>query len=855
MTDKNKQWSRASLQTGLEQLSSRLNECFLTHAIQKLMQERARYFDQLLIELWRHFELDQSTNLSLNAVGGYGRKGLHPYSDIDLAIIYHDDLSEIQESQLSDFLTKLWDLGVDIGQSVRTVEQSISAAQQDITIATNLLDLRYLIGEQEHAFTIQKALYSNQLWSSASFYQAKIAEQDERHQKAANTSLYLEPNLKNNPGGLRDAHTIMWIAQKHFSVDNSEALKTTGFLQADELAELNESYDFICRVRWALHTVTNSAQEVLLFQNQADVAKFLHFGSGSNSQTAIERMMKQLYRAMTRVRELNQMISDSFKLDTLEERGSELAVEIDEYFEVKDGLIEAKFDTAFIDKRQVIRLFKLIADNKKIQGIAPETLRLLRKTRRGLLGELQDYQGCREEFLAVLGHPTGAQRALALMHRYSILASYLPQWRLIEGQMQFDMHNAFTVDEHAFKALQFIESFKQIKDKSSLAYSVSQSVKDELALKFAALFHHLSGNQAIDKNELSAMQAKEVAELHQLKASAVKRIYWLIANQDLLISAIQTKNINEPEEIRRLAQAIGSQEKLNALYILTMADMMATNENYFNDWHEYQLNQFYLLVRDALNQGLENIFASREVIRENKHDAMEKLDELGIGPEQVKACWALLPNNFFSHNTLQDIISISEFLLTKDEQSSAFAVNNHEQNITTLVVYTEDRPKLFSDLFKTFSSSKLRVKDAQILRTKNDYILEIFKLLDHNDDAFDDKYRLKSVLKRVEQTVANQFTPSSLATPLSVKNFDHAPNFELLHTTKKNQALLKVNTLDDPRYIEQICDLLATNQFFIHSAKISTLGETTENVFLVSNSEQQAIEQEQLLNLLEQEIS
>lgn len=850
--------SRESIKSSIQTLSKQLNECFLTHSIQMLLRERAKHFDQLLINLWQEYKLNDD-NLSLNAVGGYGRQALHPHSDIDLAIIYDGNLSNEQQENLSLFLTKLWDFGVDIGQSVRSVKESIQAAKNDITIATNLLDIRNLAGSGAHTDFIRENLYQNKLWSSQSFYQAKIAEQNARHEKAKDTSLYLEPNLKNNPGGLRDAHTIMWIAQKHFSVENANALRSTGFLQQDELAELTESYDFICRVRWALHSITDSAQENLLFEHQADVAEFMHFGSGDNSQTAIERMMKQLYRAMTRVRELNQMISDSFKLDTLNGRIAEHNTIIDEYFMVRDNLIEAQFEHVFINKQQVIRLFRLIADNKDIHGIAPQTLRLLRQTRRGLLGELQDYQGCREEFLAILAHPIGTQKALALMHRYGILASYFPQWRLIEGQMQFDMHNAYTVDEHSFKTLQFIDSFKRSKDKTSLAYSVCRSIKDELALKFAALFHHLSGKQAIDKNTLSAMQAKEIADLHQLKHSTKNRIQWLIANQDLLISAIQTKNINETDEIKRLALLIGSQEKLNALYILTMADMMATNENYFNDWHEYQLNQIYMFLRDALSQGLENIFAARQVIRENKQDAKKLLNELGVNEGQISACWATLPNTFFSHNSLQDIVSITEVIAQSTSDKVVFFIENSEQNITSLVVYTQDRPKLFVDLFKTFSSSKLRVKDAQIMRTKDSFALEIFRLLDHNDEPIDDDYRLQSVIKRVEQTLVNEFTPSSLSTPLSVRNFEHTPNIELLKTTRKNKALLKVNTLDDPSYIEQICHLFTEHNFFIHSAKISTLGETTENVFLVSHADadadQQVVEHQKLVELLEKAIS
>ncbi|GIU33529.1 [protein-PII] uridylyltransferase [Shewanella schlegeliana] len=849
--------SISELKLHIKTFDEKLNEQFLTLPVQSLLKRRAKHIDEMLVSLWKMYHL-HNTSMSLNAVGGYGRRALHPRSDIDLAIIVEQELTPQQQEQLSLFLTRLWDFGLDIGQTVRTLSESIASAKSDITIATNLLDIRCLVGSKKHAQSIKEQLYQDELWTSLSFYDAKMDEQLQRHNKAQNTALYLEPNLKNNPGGLRDVHTIMWIAQKHFSLANANALKTIGFLQQDEVYELLEAYDFICRVRWALHCVTQSAQDVLLFEHQAAVAEFMHFGQGDNSQLAIERMMRQLFRAMTRVRELNQIICDSFRLDTLNETERSNLDSIDKYFSVCNGLIEVKFTQAFIDKRQVMRMFKLLAENDNIEGIAPKTLRLLRQTRRGLLGELQDYQGCREEFLAILSHPKGLRKCLGLMHRYGVLAAYCSQWHAIEGQMQFDMHNAFTVDEHTFKAIQYIDSFA-LNKKNSLTYTIYQNISNRFALVFATLCHHLSGKQTIENSELSAIQAKELAEEHLLKGSTTSLIYWLVANQNLLISAIQTQDISEPDVIKHLAKSVGSQDKLNALFLFTIADMMATNESYWNDWQESQLTLLYMAIRDALKQGIENIFEVRTVIRENQADAKPLLLQQGIDETRLSAFWHTLPNNFFSSNSVADIVEITQHILTTEPGTTrVFAGQNSDHGFTSLFVYTQDRAKLFVDLFKTLASSKLKVKDAQMMQTKDGRVLEIIKVLDHKDEPIDDEPRIEQIIKRIFRAIERRERPRKLMTPRALKNFDSPPVVTVLHTTKKNRALLKVNSLDDPIYLEQICNLLSERNLVIHSAKISTLGECTENVFMVSNAEKTVFghdEQLKLVDIIEEEIA
>ncbi|GHF98461.1 [protein-PII] uridylyltransferase [Thalassotalea marina] len=843
-----------SIKEGLAHFAQQQNESFFESKIELLQNQRAALFDELLIALWCEFDLHIFDNLSLNAVGGYGRHTLHPYSDIDICILFDSALSDIQEQQLSGFLTKLWDFGVDIGHAVRSEAQNVKAAKSDITVATNLLDIRTLAGNRAHAKNVLTGLYSDDIISDEDFYTQKAKEQQERHVKAKNTALFLEPNIKNNPGGLRDVQTIIWIARKYLHVADAQSLKKLGFFKNDEFFELIEAYHFVCRLRWALHSVAKRPLEVLLFDYQADVAKFMKFGHGDNAQLAVEKMMRQLFRAMTRIRELNQMMVGMIKqqLNMNVQNGNE-GFDIDEHFFVAQGMIQAKYDEVFFNKVNVIRLFRLIAEYQEIHDIAPETLRLLRQTRRSLLGELQDYQECRQEFLAIIKHQNGLQRAFSLMHRYGILASYFPEWKAIEGQMQFDMHNAYTVDEHAFKLIQHLESFSQIKERKNLIRSIYKQSSLKHILVIAGLCHDLSGKQTHENNELSALYAKEFALLHDLKRTEVELIHWLVENQFLLISTLQTLDIHDPEVIKSVAKSIRTESRLNALYCFTVADLQATNDHTWNDWQESLLNKLYLALRAALKNGIENVFHQRTLIRENKQEALVQLSDLNYCAEQVQQLWSVIPSSFFVSNQLNEIIEFSQQLLNKNDTQNVVSLSdNTNLECTDLLVYANDRSMLFVDLFNSLASLKVKVKEAQLYKTKNGKVLEVIKILDHNDEPIVDPYRSEKIVDRINQVLNGDYRLDKPMKPRFVNNFDNSPEVEFLNSVNSKRALLRVNALDTPSVIEKICDVFKRNQFTVHSAKISSLGESSENVFSISTKESATLTVEQKETLIKE---
>jgi [protein-PII] uridylyltransferase len=835
----------------LSEQQSAFEARFFDTAIETLQNQRAILFDDLLIALWKHYQLDTIENLSLNAVGGYGRQTLHPKSDIDICILFDKSITKEQEVKLSTFLTRLWDLGVDIGQAVRTLKENVNAAKADITIATNLLDIRTLVGQSTHAKHMLELLYNNSLWSSQKFCEHKLLEQEERHDKANNTALYLEPNVKNNPGGMRDVQTIIWIARKHYNVADVQSLKTLGVLKSDEYYELIESYDFICRIRWALHMVSNRAEEKLLFDYQLEVAKYMKFGYGDNAQLAVEKMMRQLFRAMTRIQELNQMMIGVFKREIFSNRkGESKPIDLGNGFILTNNTINANFDEIFLNKANVLRLFKLIAEHDNVKNIAPETLRLIRQTRRRLLGELQDYQECRKVFISIIKHKNGLKRSFSLMHRYGVLAAYFPQWKAIEGQMQFDMHNAYTLDEHAFKLIQCIDNFEVNKKTKNLINSIYKPSTHKHILVIAGLCHDLSGKQSHETNEISAIHAKEFALLHDLKKSEVDLIHWIVEHQDLLVSTTQTLDIADPEVIKKVAKQIRSESKLNALYCFTVADLMATNDDVWNEWQESLLNDLYLSLRNALKNGIENVFEQRTVIRENKTDALADLIDKGYDKTHVQSLWTTLPSSFFSSNQLHEIVEFTIQILSSNSNAQAVSISDDSNlECSNLLVYANDRSMLFVDIFNTLSLLKINVKEAQLHKTKDNKVLEVIKILDHNGESISDPHRMKKIISRVEEVLSGIEVVKKPSSPRFVKNFENTPTVDFLVTPKPNKTLLRINALDDPLFIEKICNVFKHQQLTIHSARMSTLGESSENVFSISSKNNEAISSDGKLEL------
>ncbi|UCX05699.1 [protein-PII] uridylyltransferase [Shewanella glacialimarina] len=866
--------SISELKHAISSLDKFLADNILHCSINETLTSRANFFDNLLSLLWREHQLDPNT-ISLNAVGGYGRQTLHPFSDIDICIIHDKPLNQQDSAKISAFLTQLWDLNLDLGHGVRTLQDTYQACRDDVTIATSLLEIRHIIGNKQHETQILTALYGDELWRSDTFFEAKLTEQQQRHAKAQGTAYSIEPNLKTSPGGMRDLQTLTWVARKHFGVGDMLTLRRRGFFTNDEYAELLECQNFLFRIRFALHQAAGRSENRLLLQYQAEVAKLMGFGEGSplgeGGNIAIEKMMRQIFRAMKRIRELNQLLMAYFAREISPNTQSHV-IPINDKFEIVDQHIHVRDEDVFIDRTQIMALFLLIAThNDQIVGISPETLRLLRQVRRRLMGDLQDFQVCRETFKKIFNHPEGMGLAITLMHQHGILASYLPQWREVVGQMQFDLFHAYTVDEHTHKLIKNIYRYGvdrqngTIDNDRKLAADIYQKMPNKSSLLFAALFHDLAKGRGGDHSILGAVDASLFAKFHGLKLSHERLICWLVKHHLLMSITSQRMDIHDPDVINRFAKEVGSQTRLDALYCLTIADIQATNDDLWNNWKAALLKELYFATRKALHNGFENVQQLRAIVRDHKQDATQILQADGVDVDTIKALWKRLPLSFFSHAESDDIARYSKALIKhqlQPEYDSQFETLILIDNVTVkgcsdVFVYSKDRPGLFVKLFNALATLKISVKQAQISKTKDGYVVESFKVLDFDDMPIFSESRRAQVLKKLYNVLDHDAKLPKIRQPRTHKSFENQLSIEFLYSRQSTRTVLNVSALDTSEFMEQISSAFRKQELTIHSANISTVGERADNVFLLSNAQGQQLDKaecQQLTELLNQTV-
>lgn len=821
---------------------------FSKQPVSNLINARAEFIDRLLIKLFHDYDLAHESDLALIAVGGYGRGELHPYSDIDFMLLVSEQPSEDVCEKIGQFVTMLWDLNLEIGHSVRTIEQALEQKREDVTFATSLLESRLIFGNHIEFEKLKNHLIDTPIWRSDEFFLAKVQEQSLRHKKCHGTAYNLEPNIKENPGGLRDLQTIIWVAKKHFRAETLQELINHGYLTHEEYQELSECLENLWNIRFALHIAAGRSENRLLFDHQPNAAEILGFGS--DGKASVERMMKRLFRIMSRVRELNQMLLSYFEQSILPGAGELPVIELDRNFERIGHQIRVKNPSVFFRRDQLFVLFEHIADNPEITHIYPSTIRTMRQVRRRLLGDLQDYAACREAFLRLIKHPNGMGRAFTLMHKHGIIAAYLPQWRNIFGQMQFDLFHAYTVDEHTHKLINNIYKYfdkSKVSEFPLCSEIVTRMDKPEL-LYLAGIFHDIAKGRGGDHSELGSVDAIAFAKLHRFPASDGKLISWLVANHLLMSVTAQRKDINDPDVIKDFASKVKNERQLDYLYCLTLADIRATNDNLWNDWKNTLLRELYLHTQRALRLGLENPMDQRDQIRDKKQQAKQRLLNHGCNEDQIDLIWSRFKANYFTAFSEQQISWHTEHLLSCDDlsQPSVAVSNTAMHGGTQVFAYSPYSGSLFSRLVSVIGSKKAQIQHAQVLTTKDGYVLFSFVILEVNGDPIASN-RSQGIKRALDLAISDPKKKIRLKKNRSqrFKDFNIKPKIVLRPHARKDRSLIEIQAVDIPGLLTKIAEVFQAHLLHIHAARITTVGERAEDFFVVSNNEYQALTDEE----------
>ena len=809
--------------------------------IDYLLGARAMVMDRVLSALWNDAGLNDQS-LGLFAVGGYGRGELHPFSDIDILILGEQAAIASATEVLTTFTTRLWDFNLDIGHSVRSLEDCQTLARDDITIATSLIESRPISANKEMVRNLESLAFDDSNWTAEAFYRAKVAEQEERYAKHDDSDNRLEPDIKNAPGGLRDLHTIIWVVRKHFRTTRLITLVDEGLLTQTEFRLLDEAEQFVKRVRFALHLAADRSQNRLLFDLQESVADMMGYHA-DDSKKRIEGFMKQVYRMTLRIGEFNDMLLQSFEETVLKDPSDAIVTEINSRWRIRNQHLELIHPNGFErHPSALLEAFVLLAQNPELKGLRASTTRQM-YTARHLIDEAFRNDLINISFFMELMHyPEKLPEVLRRMRYYGILSRYIPEFGPIMGLMQHDLFHIYTVDAHTLQLIRNITRFYTgvVEEDYPLVSRLTQRLPKIELLYLAALFHDIAKGRGGDHSELGAVDAYNFCKHHRLSEYDSRLVSWLVNKHLLMSMTAQRKDISDPDELKVFAEIVGDQRRLDYLLCLTVADITATNPELWTSWRATLLRQLYHGTTDFLTRGLDSLPGRVAYIEETKQDALTL-----VRPSirsRADAFWNQWSQEYFVSHSSDELAWHLETLIEADNDETviALAANQTLTDIgsTQVLVSTPNRVHLFADLTACFSDLGLSVLDAKLHTSNAGRSIDIF-IIQHDATcqpvtASDDQERL---LRGLEQAALGQYVENAgtRRTPRAHKYFNLPANVSIRPDLEGKRTLIELVAPDRAGLLTTVGRVFAEFGLDLSTAKIATLGERVEDVFYVTD--------------------
>lgn len=762
-----------------------------------------------------------------------------------MLLLENEEDAQTQDA-IEKFIMLLWDGGLEIGHSVRTLEECVDEAANDITIATNIMESRLLCGDRSLFEKMDILTGPDNMWDDQSFFQAKLQEQVQRNGKYNDTAYNLEPNIKEGHGGLRDIQMIGWVAKRHFGASSLHDLVDHEFLRKEELKTLLKGQHLLWQIRCSLHYLTGRREDRLLFDYQHQLA--LEFGFEDNgekrSNRAIEQFMQQYYRTVMELERLNEMLLQLFREAILYKDKPGETVVINESFQTIHGYIEVTHENVFSNKPStLLELFLINEQHPEIQGVRAETIRLIRKNRHLIDEKFRESDEAKRLFIQIIRQSRGITHEFRRMNRYGLLAAYIPAFARIVGRMQYDLFHAYTVDQHTLFVVRnlrrlFVPEFCH---EFPLASGISHHIKKPELLYLAGLFHDIAKGRDGDHSELGAEDALEFCLSHGLSQKDARLVSWLVRNHLFMSITAQRKDISDPEIIAEFTEKVNTMRKLDYLYLLTMCDIRATNPKHWSSWKDKLLIELYNRAANLLQQGFGFQATRQSEIEHNRTYAFRNLSKEGFGILEIDAIWDNFTDEYFLRHTPAEIVWHTKEIKKHANKNVPLVKTRTDARTGSmeLFVFSRSVSHMFARIVSVLGQLNLSVADAFIMRGMKGCLLETYEiifsddLLEHMNDYAKEVVPL--VMDKLADTELSDL--ATLAVPRAQKHFEVETKISFASIEDNGITRMHIETTDRRGLLSIIARTFIECNISIHNAKISTAGETANDYFDITQAD------------------
>lgn len=788
-------------------------------------------------------------------MGSYGRRELQLHSDIDLLLLHTPNINEKSLLHAQAFIQACWDIGLEISHQITTVGACAELASQNLSVISSIMDMHLLGGKKSLMDELRYQTHPVNMWPSNQFFAEKLKEQQQRYNKYGETAYNLEPNIKQGPGGLRDIQILLSISKRHFFIKKLADGIPYNFITDKEYEELINYEHFLWQIRFALHLIAEKNEDRLLFDHQIKLTTF--FGLIDNkSSLAIEQFMKIYFKKIKRIREMNEILMQWLAEVIIPPKIKQFVL-LDNHFQLINNFIEVRDKDLFsINPYALLELFVWIARRPSIQGVRASTIRLIQQHLYLINKQFKTSTRATNLFLTLFKDNNNPYNALHYMNKYGVLSHYLDCYALVVGQMQYDLFHSYTVDQHTLFVIRNLTRFLSIDyaKQFSLANKLMHKIEKRDILYLAALFHDIAKGRGGNHSELGAKEAFQFAIRHQLTELEQNLLVWLVQNHLLMSQTAQRQDIYDPQVIQNFCHLLPKPYYLDYLYLLTVADICATNQNLWNSWKDSLLKELYHATALAC-QTEEKQISKTTLISSRKQQAMVLLQAEGIPFHVINSIWDNFKGRYFLHESPEMIACHTQAILTCKEYPLVLILPHYNQGGTEIFIYMPHREERFTIATTVLNNLHLTIQEATILTCDNDFDLDTYIILDEKHQALSENQQIKLIQQFLSKQLSDYTTtlnPVKRRLSRTQAHFYVKPHISFDEDMHHTYTRLFLITNDRPGLLACISQVFSKLAIHLHHAKVVTAGERAEDSFYLTNRLSMPLTPEEKMRLKEQ---